>query len=150
MLFSQKVAYFLTVSFVIFCFWTKLYGTITSKLELNAKISVFVVCVEAIIYLLLHNLHDITFKQNLDIKQKFGVNASVVTRNNIVCKLARGCCLCYCKSFSLVPDSTECTKFFLPKSAVHYLYHLKSSNTIGQRKTTNTGKYFYPWFTFLT
>ena len=114
---------------------------------MNAKISVFVVCVEAIIYLLLHNLHDITFKQNLDIKQKFGVNASVVTRNNIVCKLARGCCLCYCKSFSLVPDSTECTKFFLPKSAVHYLYHLKSSNTIGQRKTTNTGKHFYLCFT---
>ena len=30
--------------------------------------------------------------------------------------------------------------FFLPKSAVHYLYHLKSSNIIGQRKTTNTEK----------
>ena len=29
---------------------------------MNAKISVFVVCVEAIISLLLHNLHDCTFK----------------------------------------------------------------------------------------
>ena len=51
--------------------------------------------------------------------------------------------LCYCKTFSLVPDSAECRNFFPPKSAVHYLYHLKSDNIIGQRKTTNTGKYFY-------
>ena len=29
---------------------------------MNAKISVVVICVEAIIYLLLHNLHDCTFK----------------------------------------------------------------------------------------
>ena len=29
---------------------------------MNTKISVFVICVEAIIYLLLHNLHDCTFK----------------------------------------------------------------------------------------
>ena len=28
----------------------------------------------------------------------------------IAWKLARGYCLCYCKTFSLVPDSTECTK----------------------------------------
>ena len=34
----------------------------------------------------------------------------IVTRNNIVWKLAHGYCLCYCKTFSLVPDSTECTK----------------------------------------
>ena len=29
---------------------------------MNAKISVFAICVEAIIYLLLYNLHDYTFK----------------------------------------------------------------------------------------
>ena len=29
---------------------------------MNAKISVFIICVEAIIYLLLFNLHDCTFK----------------------------------------------------------------------------------------
>ena len=29
---------------------------------MNAKISVFVICVETIIYLSLHNLHDFTFK----------------------------------------------------------------------------------------
>ena len=28
---------------------------------MNLKISIFVICVEAIIYLLLHNLHDCTF-----------------------------------------------------------------------------------------
>ena len=29
---------------------------------MNAKISVFVICIEAIIYLPLYNLHDCTFK----------------------------------------------------------------------------------------
>ena len=57
-----------------------------------------------------------------------------VTRNNIVWKLAHGYCLCYCKTFWLVPDFAECTKFFLPKCAVHYLYHLKSNNVIDQRE----------------
>ena len=37
---------------------------------------------------------------------------NLVTRNNIVCKLARSYCLCYCKTFSLVPDSAECIKVF--------------------------------------
>ena len=32
---------------------------------MNAKISVFVICVAAIIYLLQYNLHDCTFKSNL-------------------------------------------------------------------------------------
>ena len=81
-----------------------------------------------------------------------GFHVHIVTRNNIVWKLARGYCLCYCKTFSLVPDSTECTKNFLPKSTVHYIIstyntvpmcHLKSNNIIGQRKTTNTEKHLY-------
>ena len=38
---------------------------------------------------------------------------NIVTRNNIVWKLLRGYCLCYCKTFSLVPGSTECTKSFI-------------------------------------
>ena len=33
---------------------------------MNAKISVFVICVEAIIYLLLYNLHDCTFKGGMN------------------------------------------------------------------------------------
>ena len=37
---------------------------------------------------------------------------NIVTRNNIVWKLAPGYCLCFCKTFSLVPGSTDCTKIF--------------------------------------
>ena len=37
---------------------------------------------------------------------------NLVTRNNIVWKLALGYCLCYCKTFLLVPDSAECIKVF--------------------------------------
>ena len=40
-------------------------------------------------------------------------------------------------------------KFLLPvqifvKSAVHYLDHQKSNNIIGQKKTNNKEKHFYP------
>ena len=73
----------------------------------------------------------------------------IVTRNNIVWKLARGSCLCYCQTFLLVPDSTECTKKHLPKRAVHYLYHRKSNNIIGQGKTTNTKKHFFSMIDFV-
>ena len=38
------------------------------------------------------------------------LNLNIVTRNNIVWKLVGSYCLCYCKTFWLVPDSTECTK----------------------------------------
>ena len=67
---------------------------------------------------------------------------NIVTRNNIVRKLAHGYCLCYCKTFSLVPDSTECTEIFVTK-----MCHLNSNNIIGQSKTTNTEKHFHPWLT---
>ena len=33
---------------------------------MNTKISVFVICIEAVIDMLLHNLHDCTFKSNLE------------------------------------------------------------------------------------
>ena len=36
-----------------------------TRTAINAKISVFLICVEAIIYLLLYNLHDCTFKFSL-------------------------------------------------------------------------------------
>ena len=68
----------------------------------------------------------------------------MVTRRNIVWKLARGYCLCYCMTFWLVPDPTECTQKNLPKSAVQYSYYLKSYNVIGQRKTTDIEKHFHP------
>ena len=50
----------------------------------------------------------------LTVQSKF-INLCIVTRNNIVWKLARGYCLCYCKTFLLVPDSTECIKFVFTK-----------------------------------
>ena len=34
---------------------------------MNAKISVFVICVEVITYLLFYNLHDCTFKVKIDL-----------------------------------------------------------------------------------
>ena len=37
----------------------------------------------------------------------------IVTRNNMASKLARRYCLCYCETFSLVPDFTECTQIFV-------------------------------------
>ena len=72
---------------------------------------------------------------------------NIVTRNNIVWKLAHSYCLCYCKTFLLVPDSTECTKVFATAKCCKFLCHLKSNNIIGQRKTTNKEKHFYAWLT---
>ena len=39
-------------------------------------------------------------------KKKIGELADIVTRNNIVWKLARGSCLCYCKTFVTEKGST--------------------------------------------
>ena len=39
-------------------------GNLKTRAAMNAKISVFVICVEVITYLLLYNLYDCTFKQN--------------------------------------------------------------------------------------
>ena len=36
-----------------------------TKSAMNAKISVFAICIESIIYLWLHNLHDCVFKEPL-------------------------------------------------------------------------------------
>ena len=80
---------------------------------------------------LLMKLWDEGLKLTILLKKRLRHN--IVTRNNIVWKLAHGYCLCYCKTFLLVPDSTECTETFLPKSGVHYLYQLKSNKVIGQK-----------------
>ena len=60
---SKKVAFFLTVS-IVFPVYDKTLRLNNLKIRatMNSKISVFVVCVEAIIYLSLCNLHDCTFK----------------------------------------------------------------------------------------
>ena len=41
-------------------------NNLKTKTVMNAKISMFVICVEAIRYLLLHNLLYCTFKKNMD------------------------------------------------------------------------------------
>ena len=41
------------------------HNNLKTRTAMNAKISVFVFCIEAIIYLLLYNLHDCTFKNIL-------------------------------------------------------------------------------------
>ena len=53
--------------------------------------------------LLYHDLHLVGFHVSLNIG----------TRNNIVWKVMGDYCLSYCKTFWLVPDSTECTKIFV-------------------------------------
>ena len=40
------------------------------------------------------------------------ISLLIVTRNIIVWKIPRGYCLCYCKTFLLMLDSTECIKIF--------------------------------------
>ena len=61
LLFSLKVVYFLTVSVVK----TLRINNLKTRTATNAKISVFFICGEAIIYLLLYNLHDCTFNHGI-------------------------------------------------------------------------------------
>ena len=50
--------------YCLFCFTKKplRLNNLKTRTAMNAKVLVFVVCVEAITYLLLYNLHDCTFK----------------------------------------------------------------------------------------
>ena len=66
----MKFAIFLNSSlpfnsfYCIFCLWTKL--NLKNKTAVNVKTSVFVICVEVIIYLLLYNFYDCTFNRSND------------------------------------------------------------------------------------
>ena len=66
LLFSWKVVFFLTVS-IVFLFISKTLrvNNLKTRTAMNAQNSVFVICVEAIICLLLYNLHNCTFKNNI-------------------------------------------------------------------------------------
>ena len=50
---------------------------------MNAKISVFVICVEAIIYLLLYNLHDCTF--NTSYRETAAKRATLISFLSFIC-----------------------------------------------------------------
>ena len=82
---------------------------------MNAEILVFVNCVKA---------------QSQEITQPGNLHAAIVY---IIARLFRKCQI-----------SQSAQKFLLPKSVEHYLCHLKSNNIIGQWKTTNKEKHFYP------
>ena len=58
--------------YCLFCLQTKLLRLINlkAKIAMNAKILVFDICVEAIVYLLLHNLYDCTFKSQKNVSSK--------------------------------------------------------------------------------
>ena len=75
-----KSSLFLTVS-IVFSVFKQNFTTQQLKetrTTMNAKISVLVTCVEVIIYLLLDNLHDSTFKieVSIDFHGKF-INADI-------------------------------------------------------------------------
>ena len=58
----------------------KLCCSITLKLVMNGEISVFCICVEAIMYLLLYNLHDCTFKEKFPVGSPFLVKEDSLIR----------------------------------------------------------------------
>ena len=68
--FTREICYFLKkVAYVLqfllsFLFVNKTFrlNNLNPKTAMNAKISVLLICLEAVIYLLLYNLHDYTFK----------------------------------------------------------------------------------------
>ena len=59
-----KVAYFLIIS-IVFLFINKTLwlNNVKARTNMNWKILISFICVKAIMYLLLHNLHDWTFKR---------------------------------------------------------------------------------------
>ena len=70
------------------------------------------------------------YPQSQEVTQSGNLRAAIVY---VIARLFRQC---------QTPQNAQF--FFSLKSAVHYLYYVKSNNIIGQRKTTNTEKHFYP------
>ena len=69
LLYFKKVAYFLTVS-IVFSFINKTLrlNNLKTGRAMNVTISVFVICIEAIICWLLYNLHDCTFNVFMSVR----------------------------------------------------------------------------------
>ena len=65
LLFSSKVSYFLAVSTVVYKKKTLQLNNLKTRAAMNAEISVFVICVEAIIYFILYNLHTVPLRHNV-------------------------------------------------------------------------------------
>ena len=58
--------------------------------------------------------------------REMNVAVVIVTKNNVVWKLARDYYLCYCNTFSLVPYSTECTNIFVTEKSSTLFVPLKT------------------------
>ena len=101
--------------YCLFCLQTQLYSSV-----MNAKTLVFVICVEAIMYLLLHNLHRFTFKQNVERVSKIlkcskhhNILFQMKERLNIQCSLFKYLVfLLFCVSFWLSDTSKSKTQTF--------------------------------------
>ena len=71
-------AYFLTVSIVFSNDKQTLrLNNLKTRTAINAKISLFVICVKAITYLLLYNLHDCTFNKFAKFTEKTSLSESL-------------------------------------------------------------------------
>ena len=57
-------------------------NNLRNRTAMNAKISMLVICVEAIIYLLLYNMHDCTFKLSNSLRHLF---AFFISKIDVIC-----------------------------------------------------------------
>ena len=69
LLFFKKVAYILTL-YIVFSYMNKTLrlNNLKTRIAMNTTISVFAICVEAIICWLLYNLHDCTFNVFMSVR----------------------------------------------------------------------------------
>ena len=58
-------------------------NNLKTRTAMNTKFSVFVICIETIIYLLLYNLHDCTFNVNTEYSFVSCNNFEVAVQNNL-------------------------------------------------------------------
>ena len=94
LLFSSKVSYFLAVSTVVYKKKTLQLNNLKTRAAMNAEISVFVICVEAIIYFILYNLHHCPFKAQCNgcLADIQNIRGSRYTDNAIEMKCFTGLC----------------------------------------------------------
>ena len=75
-------------------------NNLKTRTAMNTKISKFVICVEAIIYLLLCNLHDFTFKE-LSLRSKLR-NSLIVKYFELILKMTSSLLLIISKKLQLI------------------------------------------------
>ena len=81
--FLKKQPNFLSKQFLLsflFIYKTLWVNNLKTRTTTNAKISVFIICVKAIIYLLSYNLHDCTFKES-DTQHNVKIGGNIIAIN---------------------------------------------------------------------